>query len=171
MSFENLNQIGDPVKLAHERLKSLNHTSAAFDECVFDVYQMFLKAATTPPQTKKAPKIYLGDLFNKLIDLLASDILTDIRTMLTNKLRRKNHDAFSFQLFKSSIKLVCLCKEYISECTMLYNDLDTYSAGNHVNEKFCSILLNQLKKSLEISSHKEQNPQKYVNVSLFLIFC
>jgi hypothetical protein len=81
---------------------------------------MFLKAATTPPQTKKAPKIYLGDLFNKLVDQLTSDILPDIKTMLTNKLRRKNHDAFSFQLFKSSIKLICLCKEYINECTMLY---------------------------------------------------
>lgn len=119
---------------------------------------MFLKAATTPPQTKKAPKIYLGDLFNKLIDLLTSEILPDIRTMLTNKLRRKTHDAFSFQLFKSSIKLVSLCKEFINECTMLYNDLDTYSAGTHVNEKFCLILLNQLKKSLEVNSQKETNP-------------
>jgi hypothetical protein len=123
---------------------------------------MFLKAATTPPPNKKTPRNYLGDLFNKLIDLLTSDILADIRTMLSNKLKRKIHDAFSFQTFKASIKLICLCKEYISECTLLYNDLDTYAAGNHVNEKFSLILLNQLKKSIDIGSyHKEPNPQKY----------
>ena len=45
-SFENLNHIGDPVKLAYERLKSLNTHSPSLDDCLFDVYQIFIKAAT-----------------------------------------------------------------------------------------------------------------------------
>lgn len=45
-SFENLNHVGDPVKLAYERLKSLNSQSPSLDDCLFEVYQIFIKAAT-----------------------------------------------------------------------------------------------------------------------------
>ncbi len=45
-SFENLNHVGDPVKLAYERLKSLNTYSQSLDDCLFEVYQIFIKAAT-----------------------------------------------------------------------------------------------------------------------------
>ncbi len=81
--------------------------------------------------------------------------MTEIKTLLCDKLKRRACDAISFQLFKSTFKVICLCKEYLNECTLLYNDLDTYSGCSQVNESVCVILLEQLRKSLKKTPNQE----------------
>ena len=57
-SFENVSLQGDPVKLAFDRLKSINHNCPVFDDCLVEVYEIFVQAAA-------AGKILLHILTNQ----------------------------------------------------------------------------------------------------------
>jgi hypothetical protein len=95
-------------------------------------------------------KASFGDLFNKLVDCLISELEANVRLNISEKLKRKDYDAFSFQSFKSSIKLVFLLKEYLNEATLLYKDLESYSNQSKVNKAICECLVERLNLSLKI---------------------
>ncbi len=59
---------------------------------------------------KKMPKLFLADLYNKLVDLLTNEFSPDIKKDIVAKLKRKENDSFSFNYFKSSIRLIYLLK-------------------------------------------------------------
>ncbi|CAF0728373.1 unnamed protein product [Brachionus calyciflorus] len=165
--FDNLYHQGDSLKVAHDRLRVISHNSIMFDDCLLEIYQMFLESATTAPSNKKEVRLSLSDLFNRLVDLLTNDIKPEIRNSLQNKIKRKEFDAFSFSYFKSSIKLIFLLRDFISEAKSLYKDLLDY-ANDRPNQIVCDILLEQLKNSLQIVKNKNSDPQTVMQ-SLFEI--
>lgn len=158
--FENLSQQGDPVKLSYDRLKSISLSNPVIDDCLLEVYEIFLKASTAVPSGKKAPKLLLADLFNKLVDLLTNEFISEIKCQLIAKLKRKENDFFSFSYFKSSIKLVYLLKEFLSESSSLFTDLQSYSLSNQVNKQVAEILINQLSKATKILSSNTSTTNK-----------
>ena len=41
-SFDNLSHHTDPVKRAYDRLSPISHTNAGFEECLLEIYDLFL---------------------------------------------------------------------------------------------------------------------------------
>lgn len=99
----------------------------------------------------------LADLFNRLIDLLTSDLKPEIKNHLNQKIKRREYEAFSFNYFKSSIKLVFLLKDFLTESKALYKDLLDY-ANDRPNQVVCDIMIDQLKKSTKIVNSKNSDP-------------
>ncbi|RNA38786.1 Tubulin polyglutamylase complex subunit 1 [Brachionus plicatilis] len=155
--FDNLYNQGDPLKVAYDRLKVISHNSIMFDDCLLEIYQMFLEAATSEPNNQKEIKLSLADLLNRLIDLLTSDLKPEIKNHLNKKIKRREYEAFSFNYFKSSIRLIFLLKEFLIESKALYKDLLDY-ANDRPNQIVCDIIIDQLKKSALIVKNKNSDP-------------
>ena len=98
----------------------------------------------------------MADLLNRLIDLLTSDLKPEIKNHLHLKIKRQEHDAFSFNYFKSAIKLIFLLKDFLSETKSLYKELLDYS-GNRPNQLVCDTLIDQLRNSLSFIKNKNSD--------------
>ena len=85
-------------------------------------------------------------------------MLSQIKIEFYNRLKKKEHEVFSFTVFKASLTLVYLCKEFLSESISLFGELQKYSNGSMVNKALCELLVDQLKKSIKFNSMSD-NPQ------------
>ena len=105
---------------------------------------------------------------NRLIDQLTSELKPEIKNYLHQKIKKREFEAFSFNYFKSSIKLIFLLKDFLAESKALYRDLIEYG-NDRPNEILCEILIDQLRKSTSIVNNKNSDPNTYI-FKLFYLF-
>lgn len=88
---------------------------------------------------------------------MTSDLKPEIKNHLNQKIKKREFEAFSFNYFKSSIKLIFLLKDFLAESKSLYRDLLEYG-NDRPNQVVCEILIDQLKKSTSIVNNKHSDP-------------
>lgn len=146
----------------------MSFSSPLIDDLVLEMYTSIakIKSPTHTNNNKKQIKIQITEQFNSIIDTLTDDLFIDIRDSLRETLKKRENDYISFDIFKATLKIIALLKEFIYQSKTLFNELEIYSSNGKVSKQLCDLLIEQLRQSLS-KLNNESNQAKIE--SLYLI--
>ncbi|PVD37872.1 hypothetical protein C0Q70_00474 [Pomacea canaliculata] len=134
------------VQRAVKLLCMTHHSQPVFELNVREAYDLLMKQ-----KINKNLRGINGTLYTELLWELCRTLPSSVAMRLMKKLECYDHEAVTFNVFKSSVFTCCIFREFVNIAEKLFASLDIHKNGKPDNV-LCEAVIGQLKVALGSSS-------------------